>query len=128
MNQKNDLLFFRAVKVFGVGCPGWRGALQRCSELFSNSLGTKPEGRRPKPEIPQGGTKSEARNAELLVCRFVLRISGFGLLSDLGHRLRRVLAETEFIGVSTFGFMLPQRLACLFRAALPGMAGAASWA
>jgi hypothetical protein len=68
--------------------------------------------------------KAEARNAELLVCRFVLRISGFGLLlaalsrrrsgSDLGHRLCRVLAETEFIGVSTFGFMLPQRLAGLF--------------
>jgi hypothetical protein len=36
-------------------------ARQRCSELLSNSLGTKPE----------------ARNAELLVSRYVLRISGF---------------------------------------------------
>jgi len=102
---------------------------QRCSELLSISLGKKPEARRPKTER---NPKSEARNAERLVSRFVLRISGFGLLlaalsrrrsgSDLGHRLCRVLAETEFIGVSTFGFMLPQRLACLFRAAL-GLAG-----
>src|SRR5208282_5762536 len=86
--KKNDLLFFRAFKGFGIVCPGWWGALQRCSELFSNSLGTKPEARRPKTKR---NPKSEARNAERLVCRFVLRISGFGLLSDLGHRLRRVL-------------------------------------
>jgi hypothetical protein len=71
----------------------------------------------PKAEFRK---KSEIQSPkiELLVGWFILRISGFGLLSDLGHRLCRVLVETEFIGVSTFRFMLPQRLACLFRAAL----------
>jgi hypothetical protein len=57
-------------------------------------------GQSPKP-------KAEARNAERLVSRFV-----FGFRASFGSR------------ISTFGFMLPQRLACLFGAALPVWRGA----
>src|ERR1039457_5860875 len=76
MNQKNDLLFFRAVKGFGVGCPGWRGALQRCSELFSNSLGTKPEARK----------KSEIRSPKRRTARVPVCPSDFGLRVSFGSR------------------------------------------
>jgi len=45
--------------------------------------GANPEARRPNTER---NPKTEDRNAELLVSRLVLRISGFGLLSYLGFR------------------------------------------
>jgi hypothetical protein len=34
------------------------GLKQRCSELLANRPGTKPEARRPKPEIPQRDNRS----------------------------------------------------------------------
>jgi len=66
------------------------------SELLSNFLGTKPEARK----------KSEIRSPKRRTARELVCPSDFGLLASFGSR------------ISTFGFMLPQRLACLFRAAL----------
>ena len=63
-----------------------RARPQRCSELFSNSLGTKPEGRRPKTEIPQGGTEDgslKRRTAREPVCP-----SDFGLRASFGVKPR----------------------------------------
>jgi hypothetical protein len=54
----------RGTAAIDIFCPVHPAGLkQRCSELLANPLGTKPEARSPKPEIPQRGTKTEARNA-----------------------------------------------------------------
>ena len=63
---------------------------QRCPELLANSLEAKPEIRRPKTEIPQGGTKTGVRNVTTFAIAFS---SNFGLRISFGPRN------------SVFGFM-----------------------
>jgi hypothetical protein len=58
--------------------------------------------------------KPETQNCYQAGLSFEFRASGFFRISDTDF-----VACSRFIGVSTFGFMLPQRLARLFSAALP---------